>query len=241
MSCLVCYITIMQIICKYKDFYDYKCHEYGRDPFPTFDRRGSLKLTQASLMEWLISIDKKRDEKRFWEYINDEEKQFYLEIGYDKYIFIASNFTRKPVDPKTDIYEYNCDIRLARVINSDKKIWPATIVLSRLEVKLTRDWNYWKNRQFNIETCDERDINYGNERGYIANYNKDNIVNLPILAETKLAGLLNPHDVYVSLDTYLRSLHNDVNQESEGLTDKEKAVNKGFNARESFRNVFPRG
>jgi len=34
----------MKILCKHKDFYDYKCHEYGHDPFPTFDRRRSLQF-----------------------------------------------------------------------------------------------------------------------------------------------------------------------------------------------------
>ena len=227
----------MQIICKYKDFYDYKCYEFGHDPFPTFDRRDCVKLTQSTLAEWVAGMNFRIYRDRGWKYINDKEEFFYLEIGNDKYIFTATEFTRKPISLTPNNYDYNCQIALVRIINTPQKIWPAVIVLSRIEVKIPmrRYQNYEK-----IETCDERDIDYGNENNYFRRINAPFIVNLPILSETRLAGLLDPQKVYVGIDSYLRSLYNDKDQESEGLTDKNKAINKGFDPRESFRNIHPR-
>ena len=227
----------MQIICKYKDFYDYKCYEFGYDPFPTFDRRDCVKLTQSTLTEWIASMNYRMYGDRGWKYINEEEQLFYLEIGSDKYIFTATEFTRKPILSKLIIFNYNCQIALVRIINTRQKIWPAVIVLSRIDVKIPT-----RGHQIHeiIQTCDERDIDYGNEKNYLHIHNAPYVVNLPILSETRLAGLLDPHKVYVSIDSYLLSLYNDKDQESEGLTDRDKAVNKGFDPRESFRNIHPR-
>jgi len=212
----------MQILCKYKDFYDYKCYEFGIDPFPTFDRRECNKLTNSGLFLWVNSNN----------YFC--ERLFYLEVGYSKYIFSAPNIEKVKDDPIMPIYDG--EIHLVRVIKESKKTWTKEMTLSHLHFNYFRKKPY---RNRSILTCDEDDLDYGNKNSIFSRYYKDKI-ELPILADTKLAGLLDPQEIFANLDMYLRSLHNDVNRESEGITDKEKAVNKGFNKRESFRNIHPR-
>jgi len=241
----------MQIICKYKDFYDYKCYEFGRDPFPTFERRECVKLTQSSLVEWLIKFDGKeycftRNQYDHLEYFDIKNVWFYLEVGSDKYIFLATNITRKQNFVVSIPYYYDCSVELVRVIKNTKKIWPSVMTLSRIEIKNDRIRNpSFGGLSFHptyngIKKGDERYFNYGNESDHFGRINKDKIIKLPILSSTKLAGVLDPQEIYAGIDSYLRSLQNDVNTESEGLTDVEKAVNKGFNKRESFRNIHPR-
>jgi len=234
----------MQIICKYKDFYDYKCYEYGRDPFPTFDRRKCIFLNQSRLTEWIIDLknnkfffDTHNHYKNFYGYDPNDNIYFYLEVGRDKYIFKASNFSRKENPPKSQLFEYDSVICPIRIIQSTDKVWPAVMALSKIE----KEHKMW--RKYNpgeIAICEEKDLDYGNRNNYLGRRNKDDVINHPILSETKLTSLLDPLEIYKSLDSYLRSLNSDISRESSGLTDKEKAVNKGFNEKESFRNIHPR-
>jgi len=233
----------MQIICKFKDFYDYKCYAHGRDPFPAFDRRGAIKLTQSDLTKWIIGLKHHEGyficNNSFW--CDKGNEIFYLEAGSDKYIFAACNATRKKTALQSPDFEYNCDIQLLRKIKSSNKINKAVIALCRLHIDfpgklklLSQNRHYCSEKIIQrgnyIKTCSEKKFTYGKRYG----------IELPILSETKLTGLLDPQEIYISLDSYLRSLHNDVSQESSGLTDEAKAVNKGFNKRESFRNIHPR-
>jgi len=233
----------MQILCKHKDFYDYKCYEFSRDTFPTFDRRKCNKLDQSQLTEWVIDLNYR---KGFFNYYNNIKQKyniihgsrdftFCLEAGTDKYIFAAFDFSQKEKVPNSQLFEYDCSVKLIKTIKNTKKILPAVMTLFRIKLKYSRKY---KNQSDNTPSGDEYE--YQGDASYFGNKNESDIIELPVLSETKLAGLLDPHEIYISLDSYLRSLHNEVNQESEGLTDEEKAVNKGFDKRESFRNIHPR-
>jgi hypothetical protein len=235
----------VQIICKYKDFYDYKCYEYGRDAFPTFDRRNCNNITQSQLAEWVLDLKHKQN--------NFERKQdelFYLEVGSTKFIFLANQFVRKDLTPHlTDnkTYQYDAIFKLIRIEFNLPKFWPPVMALSHANINSTLAYNIWKQysiRRYNMNlenmTLSNECIDFGNSTETYLGKHANEIIENPILGKTKLVSLLNPFEIYKCLDSYLRSLHNDVDQESKGLTDIEKVENKGFNRIESFRNIHPR-
>ena len=231
----------MQIICKYKDFYDYKCYEFGRDAFPTFDRRNCNNITQSQLVEWVLNL-------KYYpsQFDQNNKKLFYLEVGSTKFIFLANQFVRKDLTPHlTDnkTYEYDCIFKLIRIEFDLPKFWSPVMALSRADINypLTLNWRKRSSLRRDIMNLENEWIDFGNStKTYFGKRNKNEIIENPILGNTKLVPLLDPFEIYKSLDSYLRSLHNDVDQESTGLTDIEKAENKGFNHIESFRNIHPR-
>jgi len=231
----------MQIICKYKDFYDYKCYEYGRDTFPTFDRRNCKNITQSQLVEWVLNL--KYLTNRF-EY--NREVLFYLEVGITKFIFLANQFVRKDLTPNlkdNKIYEYDCVFNLLRIEYDLPKFWIPVMALAHAEINypLLRNLKQRYSFKYDYKKIDNENIDFGNKsETYFGKNNINEMIENPILGNTKLVSLLDQLEIYKSLDSYLRSLHNDVSQESAGLTDTEKAENKGFNKIESFRNIHPR-
>jgi len=226
----------MQILCKYKDYYDYTCHLYGRDPFPTYDRRECFPFTQQDLIRWIVDIESYPE--YFFRVRKDEKEYFCLETGSVKYIFEVSNFSQKK---KNEIlYDYSADFRLCRTVFNLPKTYKSPIALGKVDMAYTNYHLFWKNKN-TVETCDERELDFSSKRYfYRSKSSEQHLIQNPILAETEIPRFINPMDIYKNLDNYLRSQYNDKNQQSEGLTDIERAINKGFNGKESFRNIHPR-
>jgi hypothetical protein len=231
----------MQIICKYKDFYDYKCYEFGRDAFPTFDRRKCKNITQSELVEWVLNLN---DFLSSFE--QDREALFYLEVGSTKFLFLATQFVRKDLTPHlkdNKKYQYDAVFKLIRIEFDLPKFRSPIMALSRAEINFSYLHNLKQRNSFNRDTMylNNEWIDFGNTtKTYFGKKNINEIIENPILENTKLVPLLDPLEIYKALDSYLRSLHNDADQESKGLSDTEKAENKGFNRIESFRNIHPR-
>ena len=230
----------MHILCKHKDFYDFRCYEYGRDTFPVFDRRNCIVLDQNSLTRWVFGLQLFSD---------NPEVFFYLEVGFDKYVFSAFDKIETEKSPKLPIYD--CSLELIRVIRNAPKIWPAVMVISRIYEKkpdikkLSRKeakQHYGDKKRLKrlIATLKIDEIDFGNNEKEYFPEQPENIITLPILCKTKLSGLLDSLEIYKSLDNCLRSFYNDVDQVSCNLTDEQKVENKGFHRKESFRNIHPR-
>jgi len=234
----------MQILCKVKDFYDYACvYEQKIDKFPTYERMEYSLITQSDLTSWIL--DMKRNPDCFEKSRIDDFIYFYLEVGRVKYIFKAFNFTRFNICPahtKNVIYRYDCKISLVRTIEDSPKTHEKPLVISRICLNYSGIPHYkLYKHDISLESCPvELIIFKASKIGWKA-FNKDfDIIETPIMKETCLPALLEPFKIYNNLDNYLRSLFNDVDCESAGITDKERAVNKGFNNKESFRNIHPR-
>jgi len=142
-------------------------------------------------------------------------------------------------DNKT--YEYDCVFNLLRIEYDLPKFWTPVMALSRAEINYFRKLGEGYFFKHDNKKIDNENIDFGNKpETYFGKKNIKEVIENPILGNTKLVSLLDSLEIYKSLDSYLRSLHNDVTQESDGLTDTEKAENKGFNKIESFRNIHPR-
>ena len=231
----------MDILCKHKDFYDFRCFEYGRDTFPVFDRRNCIVLDQNLLTRWVFGLQLFSDNPKVF---------FYLEVGFDKYVFSAFDKIESEKSSKL-LPMYDCSFEFIRVIKNAPKIWPAVMALSRIYEKqpdinkLSRKeakqyYGDKKRLERHIATLKIDEIDFGNNDKKYFPEQPENIVALPILCKTKLSGLLDSLEIYKSLDNYLRSFHNEVDQVSCDLTDEQKVESKGFHKKESFRNIHPR-
>ena len=60
---------------------------------------------------------------------------------------------------------------------------------------------------------------------------------VPLLRNTFITKYIPAEHIYRGIDDYIRASKNDVDQESEGLTDVDKVINHGFDKRTSFRNI----
>jgi len=226
----------MRIICKRKDFYDHKCYEYGYDPFPTFDRRvHDFQLDQKRVLtnEKLVHLAMGC---QYVEKIDNREYFFRLGCGFSLYIFSLSvkSYITKYKDGIIPSYlpkNYSGDailgyipdrynISFVRSLKNTREVCKNVMALARVGTRYSK---------CDIKTCDISEM-------WVSG---DEIV-LPIMKATALSNLIDPQDIYIDLDTYLGSFYNDKDQESEGLTDGDKAVNHGFNKKESFRNIHPR-
>ena len=60
---------------------------------------------------------------------------------------------------------------------------------------------------------------------------------IPILRNTWVPSFVDANEAYYNIEEWLIAQHNDVDQESKGITDIDKVINHGFDKRESFRNI----
>ena len=230
----------MQILCKVKDFYDYAClYQQERDPFPTFDRKNYTLLNNDLLISWIVDL--KRNPDIFNRGVIEDE-YFYLEVGAAKYIFKAINIVRKNLTKHPEQYEFDCNISLIRTIEHSPNIFSTPLAIAHVDLNYEDIKSYHRThkQELVLESCPIEIMDFKPRHNWLSYDKYYDVIETPILKNTYLAGLLDPHKIYINLDNYLRSLYNDVTQESKGLTDNDKAVNKGFDKKESFRNIYPR-
>jgi len=227
----------MYIVDKHKDYYDYVSHVYGVDKDTTFDRRGSCELSYSELIKKLIEV------KSFGDY-ND----FILEAGYTQYLFHYSNIKRRLTGNSTskNIWE-KCESLSRRelkgssspeyIYDSDltlKKIYNGSEHFGKKELSIFLNWKhsmlyyhnrlYWKHELNSLKNVVEIPDNLYDEY----------CIELPILKNLKIPAFINAEDIWKGLSSYISSKYNDKTIEIK-LTDEEKAVNHGFDKRESFR------
>lgn len=68
-------------------------------------------------------------------------------------------------------------------------------------------------------------------------WSKDIDKSFPILKNTSFPKYMDAKEVYYAIEDWLIAQHNDVDQESKGLTDIDKVENHGFDKKISFRSV----
>jgi hypothetical protein len=237
----------MKIICKYKDAYDYLCFKYGQpDSFPFYDRRECFFLENSRLFDWLVyDLTNFYDQETHWanDIWNAGDPEFFgIEIGYTWYIIEASQIKRtKKIDYLDSItfigrdwkefYEYDGTLKILLVIDNVKHHFKAPFTIGHfgLDSGMPNKW-----RKVNWSSLKERDIKWKQRDTF--EEGKCGFSN-PIIKDTKLPGLIGIDTIYNKIDSYLSSLYNDKEQYSAGITDVEKAINHGFDKKESFRNI----
>jgi hypothetical protein len=224
----------MYIIDKHKDYYDYISHVYGMDKTTTFDRRGSCELSHSELIKRVIGLYmiKTFDTHAAvnWKYC--EKQSFIFEAGYIQYCFVLDNIRRKLTkNTAPPEYIYDADIILKRVYSEENHLGKKELSIfvswthtdySHYRHKHLTWWREWESNSLKngIEIPDKSYSDY--------------CIELPILKNTKIPASISAEDIWKNISTFISSKYNDKTVDIK-LTDVEKAINHGFDKRESFR------
>jgi hypothetical protein len=227
----------MYIVDKHKDYYDYVSHVYGVDKDTTFDRRGSCELSLNELIRKVLDV------KRYYY----DNRRFILEAGFTQYLFAFTDVKRKPVNNPSAMWEevkyvprkgnniisseyiYDGELKLEHVYNANEH-------LGKKELSIFIEWihpmYYYHNDLIHRKgfDCDSLKNIITIPDDLYDRY----CIELPILKNLKIPDFINAEDIWKSLSSYISSKYNDKTIEIK-LTDEEKAVNHGFDKRESFR------
>lgn len=242
----------MRILCKEKDYYDYIGYKdgYGGDDI-TFDRRDMEMIEPGQNyngrgIENLVSS------------ITDGCPQGAVVgvwIGFNLYIFRIwadpNRWTRNVMGTFLKSgFDWNAELLATRKEYNVTHQNPIEFVyiktnLFELDNWKLNSWKDWKN--YNASKKNEEFILNEYKTGNIANWKFKNVwgdgwlgnkaYKVPILKNTWIPKYVPAWDAYYAIEEWLIAQHNDVDQESEGLTDVDKAVNHGFDKKISFRNV----
>ena len=223
----------MRIFCKEKDYYDYlQIH----DDDIIFDRRKSIHLSDKDIIRSFPTYDKrnyfskKYDDKNLYQVLA-------LRAGYKLFFFKIkiSNFSECRTRGKflsSSEFDYEVNY-LGSKLDYTYKDDPLNFFSYDVEIGRDKKWN--------IIEADPIKDNINNLKCYPLNYdswhNCTTEYNVPFIGNTFVAKYISGDEIYNAIDDYLRSLNNDVDQESEGITDVDKAINHGFDKRSSFRNI----
>ena len=211
----------MRILCKEKDFYDYVGFGENGSEDVTFDRR---KM-------WMI----KREDYQFVDSLmrskrGDQltEKVIGVFIGYTLYIIKLTSDPRKfSWDKGIEPFKYSAELIAARKCYDIKHSSPIEFV----EFGIFNPWNL---KSF------QKDLTKDYKEGNVANWEIKPVFDddrIPILKNTFIPKLIDAKEVYYNIEEWLISQYNDVDQESVGLTDVDKAINHGFDKKTSFRKM----
>ena len=233
----------MRILDKNKDFYDYLSHTQIADDSVLFDRRDSIKLTKSQFLEGIqthaiqrYEIDSEIRGKTWKHYKHRQENPFFtIGILAGTNLFIV-NLTSLVFEEKTDengkIVKNLCDFS-PKLVCTRKFYSHKLCALSIFD--LEESWYDWRRRVFvNAKDSEKtwQDANLSLVR-FRPIFGKK----IPILCETKLPAIIRAEDVYRGIEEYLFSQKEECVQESKNLSDAQKAVNHGFDAKTSFRKM----
>lgn len=201
----------MFIIDKNKDYYDYFSNIYGCDKNITFDRRGSIIITDETVTS-------------LYRYNKNEEQFIILEIGNVQYFIRLYDLVLKKADYLYSTAEVFVSIKMeiVNIFRDNKNIYGFPISIRSVEIPF-RSYHYDKKTGKFITDYTEYSVT------------NTIVINLPILANTQLTRLINPEEIWKELSNYISSLKNDKN--SVFVPDIQKVVNHGFDKKESFRNI----
>lgn len=238
----------MKIFCKEKDFYDYIGYQNGSEDV-TFDRRDMIVITRGK--DFRLYSSKEIGEAQLMNsFLGDEsEAEFGLWIGHNLYIYRVTelsdrydtNSWTRSVSPK---FKYKIKLLDKKTIYDIPHKAPIEFVRINWR-KLNYQFNIFRHASYLTAKEKEKyqkDLDNEILNGNVKNWELKLVefdvhrTLIPILKDS-FAGALDPSEVYYAIESWLISQHNDVDQESKGITDVEKAINHGFDKKSSFRNV----
>lgn len=205
----------MYIIDKNPDFYDYFSHVYGVDKGIVFDRRGSAVLSNEIL--GAISVDRR----------GHTTGGLLLEIGYVQYILLLTNIEWDCEKLPSTVRSF--DIELFHTYRENRHISEAIMSLRRFNLQ-TIEFGFRWGSQLTSKRKEEIEIPLLDE---LRRRRESDIIEKPILTNTKLTSILDPQEIWIALQIYISSLGND-RDVNIPMTDKDKAEVHGFN-KQSFR------
>jgi len=233
---------IMKIICKIKDYYDYI--QEGEDI--VFDRRKSWCATPDT--EKVDSFSNYTIINEILHYKETTSKVIGLFIGYHLYVFLLTtegNRT-KLINTQEYVQKFKYNVKLITYVVNYKlkhKLPMEFVEVSTSYIDKFYSWRNWgkyvqEDNEFLIKELQKNNVNLWKISPLLKWKHEADFPNLiPILKNTFVPKFVPPEIVYRAVEEWLIAKHNDVNQESKGLTDVDKAVNHGFDKKYSFRST----
>lgn len=252
----------MQIIDKYTDYYDYVQNAEYNDKSVIYDRRGALvigkntdedsHLSERSFFEMLISdvdilagiFSKKQFSKKRENITSSVTLALYA--GFHLFLFEVHYTACKLWENKARrliLKNYEIKYQGSRADYEREEGPPLMFVTyeksydfaKRKEIK--RDMLRENLRNVNAYMVGEKELVSLKARaaGY-AEYLYE-VYRPFILKETFVPKYVSPEEIFRGVEEYLLYSKREKNQESEGLSDVDKAVNHGFDKKTSFRNM----
>lgn len=225
----------MRIIDSNKDFYDFYQGIY-RDDTTTFDRRDSYDLSKKEFASHFYM----RERYNKYYYNEEEERTNYVLLQvcnsfwlFKLYITETDNYD-KCVDYTLELLDkwkdYNAKEELIKL--SHVSFYTSFHNMPANKQSII-DKNYKEIRVFNkfavYTSCKPGKSAAFGDFAVSERY-------IPILKNIGLAGLVDPLEIYLAFDEYLsKQITKNERAESVGITDKEKVINHGFDAKTSFR------
>jgi hypothetical protein len=205
----------MRILDKNKDYYDYLSFTEISDTTRIFDRRGSINIKDPDILGYIKTRFHSWDRPK-------PESIVYLGLlaGYTFYIFKIYDIQWNKIscfdnDPTPISYKIG-------ILRKDIDYTKSLGILTLYELRCIGIW--WNKKEKDIVLSDFE----------LKPYNEGKI---PILKETKIPSLVSPNDMFMDIENYLSSLSTEKDYTTKNITDIDKAINHGFDKKESFRNV----
>ena len=228
----------MRIIDKNTDFYDYVQSIYP-DKDNVFDRTNSFNVTKK-----MICVCLSRHRGQF----------LLLRIGATNWLFFVKRVLGEEEFPyPPSVVDFSAEL-LTEWKNYDQPLKLIELILFtpsfNLSNYLTNNSFYdrWDDSQYDLEKVKKRvpDLQIAvdnddvdrkiNFLSVLSSGSHNDTKDIPILRGSGLAPLLDPERVFLAFDEYF-SLQKQAQERtaSIGITDKEKVINHGFDAKTSFR------
>jgi hypothetical protein len=214
----------MRILDSKKDYYDHHCFDWGQpDKSITFVRTASKKLTDDNLLRFALW---KEISGGGWRRMGP---QFILEAGFIQFLFEVRKVSIKKV-----VNPFGWDL----VVNGELillKRFDENVHIFEKELTLVNDWKRkyestnWR-RVYAEELKSIKQLDFKQ----VEKDSQSHIIELPILGETQIPGVIPSMEVYTAIDNFISAKNNDVDV-SIPITDIDKAINHGFDKKASFR------
>lgn len=227
----------MRIIDSNRDYYDF-LQNIWRDDTVTFDRRDSYELSKEEFASAFF------DESYKWgKYFRkthsegDKRKSVLLQVCNNYWLFdlfitktgaegICLDYELRLNEVWQDYTRPAALIRLSAIRVPRYLFWYSRSDLSSGFIDLVKRGEYREDTVFN-------EFSYSKSKG--EGYEQD-VRHIPILKSIGVAAEVPAEDIFIALEEYFLTQRRKTERtESTGLTDKDKVVNHGFDAKTSFR------
>ena len=225
----------MRIIDKNVDYYDYIQNLYPDDSL-VFDRRDSFELTKQMLCGYL----------RFDTYYSRIDRKYKYHNDNFALLQICNTFWLFYIDV-IKIDEYSCPVEYKldliatwKNYNKERKLINLDIISFNYSIMILFNKDRQKELVAMIQAVDTNDYRVwktiNNYTVYIGDGFAKKDKHIPLLKACGIANLIDPMDIYLSLEEYF-SLEKSSSERREpiGTTDIDKIESHGFDVKTSFR------
>ena len=218
----------MLIIDRNKDFYDHFSHIYGVDNKVVFDRRGSLRLTDAKLLEFGRVPSKRYDLcKEVYFLLEAGREQFLIEVADIQY----THTYIEGVEYSLRGYLQSCSVKVVGHWQEEANLFGKPLTIAPVALS----WRYSFKAEKYLAKLPKSLADLKDDLSeQLSKATTDPLIKAtPILAGTSLTKILDPFELWKLIQMYISSLNTEKDSNTV-MTDVAKAEAHGFD-KQSFR------